>query len=741
MDIIGYSDKFTIQPGQTIRFMVSCRHPSYRADIVRLIHGDDNPKGPGFKQQMVEDGGGGEYPGRVQPIHCGSYAIVPYDPAFDGDRGLALTAWVYPTTPGKGTQGIVTRQDVRGVGYAMFVDAQGGLAFATGNAAGGVETMRSGVPMLDSRWYFVAATFDPGSGIMRLWQQLQTSWPVEGARVMIERNLGDHRIGSHRGPLLIAACSNDDDQGGPPVGCHLNGKIENPRLYNTALAPDQIEAIACDEPVNETPAAAWDFSLDPSTDRITDASGHHHHGRVVQLPARGVTSHRWSGDVINAADAPDQYAAIYFHDDDLEDARWDEDFVLTIPDSFPSGVYAAWLQTGEGEDHVPFFVRPKRGRRSAGIAFLAPTLTYLAYANHVFNNDPHGLRDAQAQANIVATRPRDQFMAEQKLLSLYDQHSDGSAVAYGSSRRPLVDIRPKHTLPHGSLAASWPHGLNADLHLVDWLETKGFRHDVVTDEALHHEGAELLESYKVIITGTHPEYWTAAMLDGLDHYLSHGGRLMYLGGNGFYWVTSIDPQRPHIVEVRRWGGSQSWQAPAGEYYHSSTAELGGLWRLRNRPPQKLVGVGFTSQGGGTSHPYRRQPGSFDPRAAFIFEGVGRDELIGNFDSLVLGHGAAGYELDRFDHALGTPAHALLLASSFGHGDTYSGATEDGPQHAGRTHEGDDPLLRSDMVYFEGPRGGAVFSVGSIAWCGCLSYNDCDNNVSRITENVLRRYLY
>ena len=45
-----------------------------------------------------------------------------------------------------------------------------------------------------------------------------------------------------------------------------------------------------------------------------------------------------------------------------------------------------------------------------------------------------------------------------------------------------------------------------------------------------------------------------------------------------------------------------------------------------------------------------------------------------------------------------------------------------------------------MVYFEGPRGGAVFSVGSIAWCGCLSYNDCDNNVSRITENVLRRYL-
>jgi N,N-dimethylformamidase len=33
----------------------------------------------------------------------------------------------------------------------------------------------------------------------------------------------------------------------------------------------------------------------------------------------------------------------------------------------------------------------------------------------------------------------------------------------------------------------------------------------------------------------------------------------------------------------------------------------------------------------------------------------------------------------------------------------------------------------------------VFSTGSIAWCGSLSHNGYDNNVSRITENVLRRF--
>ena len=45
-----------------------------------------------------------------------------------------------------------------------------------------------------------------------------------------------------------------------------------------------------------------------------------------------------------------------------------------------------------------------------------------------------------------------------------------------------------------------------------------------------------------------------------------------------------------------------------------------------------------------------------------------------------------------------------------------------------------------MTFFETPGGGAVFSAGSIAWSGSLSHNGYDNNVSRISENVLRRFL-
>ena len=48
-------------------------------------------------------------------------------------------------------------------------------------------------------------------------------------------------------------------------------------------------------------------------------------------------------------------------------------------------------------------------------------------------------------------------------------------------------------------------------------------------------------------------------------------------------------------------------------------------------------------------------------------------------------------------------------------------------------------VRADLVFYETPSRGAVFSVGSIAWCGSLSHNGYINNVSRITANVLRRF--
>lgn len=284
-----------------------------------------------------------------------------------------------------------------------------------------------------------------------------------------------------------------------------------------------------------------------------------------------------------------------------------------------------------------------------------------------------------------------------------------------------------------------PHQLNGDLHLVDWLETKGFRYDVVTDHDLHAEGAALLERYRVILTGNHPEYWTGAMLDALERYLAGGGRLMYLGGNGFWWVTSIHPEHPDVLEVRRGrSGISPWVSAAGETHHAGTGEPGGQWTFHGRPPEALVGVGFSGQGSDAALPYRRLEASHDPRAAFIFEGIGADEPIGR-GGLVLG-GAGGAEVDDADPGLGTPPHALRVATVDGFSDAYL-AERLGPAY-GRPDFTPPTCadVRGDMVYFETPNGGAVFSTGSIAWCGSLSDEGYAGPVSRITENVLRRFV-
>jgi N,N-dimethylformamidase len=50
------------------------------------------------------------------------------------------------------------------------------------------------------------------------------------------------------------------------------------------------------------------------------------------------------------------------------------------------------------------------------------------------------------------------------------------------------------------------------------------------------------------------------------------------------------------------------------------------------------------------------------------------------------------------------------------------------------------LVRSDVVFFETGTGGAVFSVGSIAWCGALRESGEETPVGRMTWNVLSRFL-
>jgi N,N-dimethylformamidase len=151
-----------------------------------------------------------------------------------------------------------------------------------------------------------------------------------------------------------------------------------------------------------------------------------------------------------------------------------------------------------------------------------------------------------------------------------------------------------------------------------------------------------------------------------------------------------------------------------------------------------VGVGFTSQGLFEGSYYRRLPAADDPRVAWLFKGI-EDNKLGDFG--LSGGGAGGFELDRADARLGTPVHALVVARSEGHiPENFVLVHED--WLTDRITWNGEPardLIRADMVYFETPNGGAVFSVGSITFCGSLAHNNYDNNISRLLANVVRRF--
>ena len=290
MNIVGYADQLSVQPGETIQFMVSCEEPAYRADVVRLVHGDDDPRGPGFKEELIETAINGEYAGRAQAILSGAYVAVPDSPLLGPDAGFSLQAWVYPTTPQMGVQGILTKwSDSDSRGYGLFVDEDGGLSLWIGDEQGRVVRFGTGVPFRGAFWYFVAAAYDAERGRVRLYQEPVSMWPMDESRARSEAAVEVAGPGSTDVPFLMAGYWGRDESGKELVQGHFNGKIDSPRLFSRALTEDEIESLRGDaDPLalDDALIAAWDFSKEFSSDDVTDTSANRLHGKAVNVPTR-----------------------------------------------------------------------------------------------------------------------------------------------------------------------------------------------------------------------------------------------------------------------------------------------------------------------------------------------------------------------------------------------------------------------------------------------------------------------
>lgn len=728
--LAGYVNRLSARPGETLDFKLSnATGAPVQAQLVRVISADPNPAGPGIQEQPLSI----EFPPLdvgAYPVAQGSYAVADLRDGLAELVDFTLLLSLQPTRwPTGAASTIISIAGTDDQGLHVCLQPDGCLHVSLN------EHSLATAPLQLKQWLDLAVELDGAAGELRVHTRpvrLNGEWTTVSVAAEAAR------LSPAMATLLVAGAPHEKQ------AASFDGRIENPRLSAEVCSPEAREHAFQSHHDLASAVFVFDFAEQISSSQIIDRGPNKFVGNLVNHPTRAMRSSRWTGHEMCFRHAPHEYAAIHFHSDDMTDCHWPTALSWKVPSDLKSGCYALRLSAGNESDNIPFFVVPPKGKPSAKIAVLVSTFTYTIYANHARPEFRLSRRWAKAWRDQIAewpAYPHNPADHPEYAWSTYNDHLDGSGISISSWHRPMLNVRIGYLTYHGpEIRASGLRHYPADTHLHSWLEDQGYEFDIITDQELHDEGYDLLSNYNVVLTGSHPEYHTRNMLDALESYRDTGGRLMYLGGNGFYWKIALDPEKHGVIEIRRGeGGIRAWAAEPGEYYNQFDGEYGGLWRRNGRPPQNLCGVGFSAQGNFVGSHYIVNEQARASRAGWILDGLSEDTFGGHGLS---GHGAAGFELDRADKALGTPAHAVILATSEGHEPEapWVLVPEERLTHLTNVSGESEPeLIRSDIVFFETPRNGAVFSVGSITYCGALLTNNGDNDIARLTKNVLERF--
>ncbi|MEI8020863.1 MAG: N,N-dimethylformamidase beta subunit family domain-containing protein [Schlesneria sp.] len=364
---------------------------------------------------------------------------------------------------------------------------------------------------------------------------------------------------------------------------------------------------------------------------------------------------------------------------------------LAAPDQ--SGLYYFRARTPSGlQFSFPWIVAPIRPK--APLAVLGSNITWNAY-------NSFGGRSNYIHADELPPTPT--------VNSRYDlkRYRDAEFMTWNCKKyvplsfdRPEpfnhIDFDTQITDPIQGRQAC--HLAPAEWRLLGWLEHQNLPHDFYAETQLD-DGTLDLSSYRALISAVHPEYWTRRMFDRVKQWVfEEGGRLLYLGGNGLNCEVEIHGSSMTVHN----------QQITGLDFAGVGAE--SRMALRHESEASLVGVVFTPPGAMTGAPYRVVDSS---HWAFHRTGLQNGNLFG-MKSLHMRcpGGASGHETDKMSPS--SPANTHLLAQGLN--------PDEGGAH---------------MVHFETPRGGGVFSVGSISWVSSLPV---DEHVSQITDNAIRRFL-
>jgi N,N-dimethylformamidase len=705
--IVGYCEPWSVRAGQTIAFKVSSEAAgAAKARLHKIVCADCEHEGL-LDMPLVPEVEGIDFFASPQITRAGSYAYIAPNPILSAAHSFTFFAAISPW--------LLDRQqsvlEFNGVSFSLTKYGQLKAQFAE-------QILVSDLPLAAKLWQLVGVGIDVESGVFKLFHlpietQLSSPWlPLEGGQKVLQLNLTSYQSLNHRfdGQLTLAK--------------GFYGRVDTPTIVK-GIVDSKVALTLLERPQDIRVLWQLDFGQGIKESLAVDVGSFNLPTQLINHPTRAVQGFRWDGQFHHWPHAPSHYSAAHFHADDMTNAHWETSFEFLIPHNLKSGIYCFRIQCEADDfDEVVFFVRPALMAIQSAVAFLVPSYSYQAYANA----PSHMMAPAPAASEVA--KANEAWLSQHQEIgkSLYELHDDTSGVHYSTRHRPILNVKPFNR--------AWQ--FVADTHLCAWFAKKGIEYDVLTDEDLHTEGVSALTTYRCVVTGSHPEYWSSPMMDGLKAYLQNGGHLMYLGGNGFYARIAVSSIDSGLVEARRAeGGTRPWISEAGEYALGFTGEMGGMWRRLGYAPNKIVGVGMAAQGFEKSTHYRVANDAWKSRVAWILKGIEGDKIG---EQGLWGGGAAGQEVDRFDLTLGSPSHAIVLASSEGFGPDMALTHEELLSHTPLSFAvKPSKRARADIVYFETANSGAVFSVGSIAWIGALLINGGENNVSRVTLNVLREF--
>ena len=101
MKLTGYSrQRVSCGPARASAFTFTVRAPNVDVQLVRLLHGDENPRGPGFQEREISSSIDGRHAAGPQEIFRGSFAELETPAQLIERDDFEIDLWIWPTRPG-----------------------------------------------------------------------------------------------------------------------------------------------------------------------------------------------------------------------------------------------------------------------------------------------------------------------------------------------------------------------------------------------------------------------------------------------------------------------------------------------------------------------------------------------------------------------------------------------------------------------------------------------------------------